>query len=71
MKIRVTGTKKECQMASDYYNSLRGKETVKYICVSDFYPTRGSDELYRVYIEIEYFETVEPTENTLKQIQGD
>lgn len=62
MKIRITGTKPECQIASDYYNSLRGQPNIKYVCVSGFYPNRGSSELYRVYIEIEYYETAETAE---------
>ncbi len=61
MKIRITGTKPECQIASSYYNSLRGQPNVKYVCISGFYPNRGSSELFRVYIEIEYYETAEPS----------
>lgn len=68
MKIRITGTKPECQIASDYYNSLRGQPNIKYVCVSGFYPNRGSSELYRVYIEIEYYETAEPSVEKVKRL---
>ncbi len=70
MKIRVMGTKPECQKASDYYNSLRKQENVKCVSVSNFYPNRGSDEIFRVYIDIEYYETAEPAAGQNKRIKG-
>ena len=68
MKIRITGTKPECRAASDYYQTLRGQPGVKYVCISGFYPNRGSDELYRVYIEVEYYETAEPAFDRTKRL---
>lgn len=70
MKIRVTGTMSECQKAKDYYNSLRGQENVKSVSVSEFYPNRGSLELYRVYIEIEYYETAEPAAVNVRRLRS-
>lgn len=60
MKLRVIGTKEECALAREYYNSLRGQENVKYVCVSGFYACRGSADLFRIYIEVAYFDTVVP-----------
>jgi len=71
MKIRVMGTMPECQMAKDYYSSLRGQESVKSVSVSEFYPNRGSMEIYRVYIEIEYYEVAEPVVGNKKRLRGE
>ena len=56
MKIRVIGTKEECETAKAYYNSLREHPQTKSVSISGFYPCRGSAELFRVYIEIEYYD---------------
>ena len=70
MKLRVIGTKDECALAQEYYNSLRGKENVKYVCVSGFYSCRGSADLFRVYIEVAYFDTVEQQTKSLLSGRG-
>ncbi len=56
MKIRVIGTKEECEVAKRYYNGLREHSQTKSVSVSKFYPCRGSAELFRVYIEVEYYD---------------
>lgn len=57
MKIRIMGTKDELNTAVDYYRELEKDDNVKYVCISTFYPNRGSNTLFRLYIEIEYRET--------------
>lgn len=59
MKIRVIGTREECKQAKTYYEGLRSEHNVKYVCVSGFYSCRGSADLYRIYIEVEYFDYIE------------
>ncbi len=54
MKIRVTGTKDECEQAQVYYGKFgRDSELVKSCTVSNLYPNRNSVNQYRVYIDIE------------------
>ncbi len=52
MKIRVMGTKAECEQAQRFYNVFGKGENVSYCTVSGLYPNRGSVNQYRVYIEI-------------------
>lgn len=59
MKIRVMGTADECRLAQAYYRALEVHDNVKYVSVSELYPNRGSNTLYRVYIEICYKSEVE------------
>ena len=58
MKIRVMGTKDECLAATSYYRALEKDSNVKYVKVSDLYPNRGSNTLFRVYVEVEYHEVI-------------
>lgn len=55
MKIRVTGTKAECEHAAKYYQYMSESPDIKYVSVSELYPNRGSNQLFRVYIDIEYY----------------
>lgn len=55
MKIRVMGTKEECEQAQRYYLSLGNTDGVKSVSVSTLYSNRGSVNIYRVYIEVEYY----------------
>ena len=54
MKIRVMGTRPECEQVQIYYNSLAKSDNVDYCTVSDLYPNRGSKNMFRVYIDIAY-----------------
>ena len=54
MKIRVMGTADECKLAQAYYGALERQDNVKYVSVSGLYQNRGSNTLFRVYIEICY-----------------
>lgn len=54
MKLRVMGTLDECKLAKAYYGMLERQDNVKYVSVSELYPNRGSNKLYRVYIEVVY-----------------
>lgn len=56
MEIRVIGRKEECEVAKRYYDSLRDHPQTKSVSISKFYPCRGSAELFRIYIEIEYYD---------------
>ncbi len=54
MKIRVTGTKQECEQAQQYYSKFgTNKEMVRSCSISILYPNRNSVNQYRVYIDIE------------------
>lgn len=52
MKIRVMGTKAECEQAQLFYGHFAQGENINYCTVSGLYPNRGSVNQYRVYIEI-------------------
>jgi len=52
MEIRVIGRKEECETAKQYYDSLRGHPQTRSVSISNFYPCRGSAELFRIYIKI-------------------
>ena len=54
MKIRVMGTKAECEQAQSYYNELAKNDMVDYCTVSPLYQNRGSKNMYRVYIDVAY-----------------
>lgn len=54
MKLRVMGTRDECEIARAYYAALEAQANIKYVSVSTLYPNRNSDKLFRVYIDIEY-----------------
>ena len=56
MEIRVIGRKEECETAKQYYDSLRGHPQTRSVSISNFYPCRGSTELFRIYIKIEYYD---------------
>lgn len=52
MKIRVMGTKAECEQAQRFYETFGRGENVVCCSVSRLYPNRGSNNQYRVYVEI-------------------
>ena len=52
MKIRVMGTREECEQAQRFYTQLSKGDNVISSSVSGLYPNRGSTNQYRVYIEI-------------------
>ena len=54
MKLRVMGTKDECLLAQEYYRALEHQDNVKYVEVSKLYANRGSNTVFRVYIEVMY-----------------
>lgn len=56
MKIRITGTKAELEVAKQYYQSLENESYVKSVEVSRLYINRGSSTVFRLYIDIEYFD---------------
>lgn len=59
MKIRVMGTRSECEVAQGYYSALeKDNSNVKFVVVSELYPCRGSTTLFRVYIEVEYYSDI-------------
>ena len=58
MKIRVMGTKDECELARKYYRELEKDANVKSVVVSDLYANRGSSTVFRVYVDIEYRDVV-------------
>ncbi len=52
MKIRVMGTKAECEQAQSFYRAFGRGDNVIYCSVSGLYPNRGSVNQFRVYVEI-------------------
>lgn len=57
MKIRIIGTKDECALAVQYYSELeKDTQNVKSVQISAPYPNRGSNTVFRVYIDIDYRE---------------
>lgn len=67
MKIRITGTKQECEQAQDYYGNFgRNNELVKSCTASNLYPNRNSINQYRVYIDIECIDFNQAMSNQLK-----
>ena len=48
------GTEEELAAAESYYKALEGDDDVKYVYVSRPYKNRGSNTLFRLYVEIEY-----------------
>lgn len=54
MKIRIMGRKEECELAMAYYCGLEKEDYVKSVQVSQYYPNRGSNTVYRLYVDIEY-----------------
>ena len=64
MKIRIMGTRAECDaMAEVFSDNLSGEEGYS---VSGFYPNRGATNLGRVYIEL----SVSPASIGKKRLQG-
>ena len=68
MKIRVMGTKEECLVAMGYYKNLEKDSNVKFVQVSELYPNRGSSTLFRIYIDIEYYCTINETINARQNL---
>lgn len=58
MKIRISGTKEELAMAEAYYRSMEKDEGVKYVSISRPYANRGSETLFRLYVDLEYRDVV-------------
>lgn len=58
MKLRVMGTRSECEVAQGYYLALAKDSNVKSVSVSELYPNRNSVNLFRVYIEVEYYSDI-------------
>lgn len=56
MKIRIMGTKSECQAAREYYSALEKEANVKSVTISDLYANRGSNTIFRLYVEVEYYD---------------
>lgn len=67
MKLRVMGTKDECELARQYYSALEREPNVKYVSVSRNYTNRGSNTLFRVYIEVEYKSETEELQKLLRE----
>lgn len=66
MKLRVMGTKDECVLAQKYYQALEEQDNVKSVEVSGLYPNRGSNTIFRVYIEIAYKSEAEELQRLLR-----
>lgn len=58
MKIRIMGTRSECEIAQGYYSALEKDVNVKCVTVSGLYPNRGSTTVFRVYVDVEYYSDI-------------
>ena len=56
MKIRIMGTESECRAAREYYAELEKESGVKSVSISENYPNRGSNTIFRVYVDVEYYD---------------
>jgi len=57
VKIRIMGTSDECALAQDLFRKLeQDTQNVKSVQISSPYPNRGSNTVFRVYIDIDYRE---------------
>lgn len=64
MKIRIMGTKAECEAARAFYASL--EPNLKSLTVSRLYPNRGSNTVFRLYIDMEHY----PDQEDVIYLQG-
>lgn len=55
------GTREECLLANEYYSELEKSDDIKSVQISDFYQNRGSNTIFRLYVDIEYKSTT-PTD---------
>ncbi len=49
MKIRLMGTKRECEIMADFFR--RNLQNHNSYSVSGLYPNRGNTDMFRVYVE--------------------
>lgn len=68
MKIRVMGTKNECLAAMGYYRELEKDSNVKCVQISMLYPNRGSNTVFRLYVEVEYYNEIIETVNAQERM---
>ena len=61
MKIRVMGTESERQAAREYYRELEKGSNVKSVSISENYANRGSNTIFRVYVDVEYYDAENPS----------
>lgn len=52
MKIRIMGTREECEQAQRYYSQFLNSDMVNHCSISRLYPNRNSVNQYRIYIDI-------------------
>ena len=57
IKIRISGTRDECLLATEYYKELEKSEDIRSVTISKLYPNRGSNTIFRLYVDIEYKST--------------
>lgn len=63
MKIRIMGTKDECEQVARFFLSQRGKDNVSSVEVSSLYPNRAPSNLFRLYVEV-------TLKNCLNRLEG-
>ncbi len=65
MKIRLMGTREECEQVEKTLNAYAEKhdDTVKTLTISGWYDVRNSVNQYRVYIDIELYDKGESKGN--------
>lgn len=67
MKIRIMGTKSECEAAREYYAELEKESGVKSVSISENYPNRGSNTIFRVYVDVEYYDAENASQTLIEK----
>ena len=67
MKLRIMGTPSECEAARNYYSALEKESNVKWVTISSLYANRGSNTVFRLYVEIEYYDAEKPSMSVIKR----
>lgn len=64
------GTREECLLANEYYSELEKSDDIKSVQISDFYRNRGSNTIFRLYVDVEYISTKITEQRTLQEKNG-
>ena len=67
MKIKIMGTESECRAAREYYAELEKESGVKSVSISENYPNRGSNTIFRVYVDVEYYDAENASQTLIEK----
>jgi len=69
MKVRIWGSAEECKEAQELFLRLKDNPKINSVEVSRLYPNRPPSSAYRVYIDIQYNQTVNSNIQTKKRLK--